>query len=74
VPVEHHAVDWSSVLLLDDFKLREEPRRVQGRVSGVDAIANERLRNTSRNPIAGQPDPQIPVLTETVSPIEALGR
>jgi hypothetical protein len=72
VAVEDHAVDGSSVPLLDDLDLGEKRLGIEGRVAGVYAIADERLRDAGRRARLGEPDPEIPVLAEPISSIESV--
>jgi hypothetical protein len=74
VPVEHDSVDWSAVPALDDVELGEEQRSIHGRVPTVDTVADERLRYVGRKANASQPDPQVPIFTEPILSVKALGQ
>ncbi len=72
--IEHDAVDRPAVLFLDHLELGEKSRRVHGRISAVDAVTNERVRDTGRKAAARQSNPEVPVFTEPISFVKATPR
>ena len=74
VAVKSAAIDWAAVPRLNRSQFGDRTAGIQRHVVTVDAVADQRVCDSSRSGQTGQPNPQVPVRAGAQRRVERVGR